>query len=1059
MSDFTIDDAVAQSLQGTATALRDSMAQALPTNPDAEAQTRRYAAAAQVPLDTARDAPGQVKVQAQMAVLDTQTLQAKAPHLAQWLTNPDNAKIAHDDIPTTSSVEQHVKALGALPGWHGETMVAAPPPSYRERLNAWMRDLVGLPPPGRDEAAAARAFLDVTAQRMGTDRQGLRDAVGGMSPIPQQFASNFTNSFTAGVAPNTAGAADTTGGQIAAGAGQLAGFITGAPLKVGEYAVGKTVGNVLERTAGESFVKALGKDMGRQAATLGIASGVAATGKALDTSTPGGAVDAVMTDAKSGAAMGAVFGAAGRLFPDNTAAQFIARALGVNATLDAMQGSRPWDDRPVAQKVFDYGLNTVFAANGAGRTGGGWLHDAARADTAAHDAQILGGLADAASASKLRERDPDAFKQFVAQAAEDGPVPAVYIDGRQLAEALHQSGVGMDELTAKMPRMAEQLPEAMSTGGLVRIPVEDFATHIAGGKLEQPLMDHLRVDPEGMTLGESKAFFQSHQEELTAAGLRAADQRAADEPMVQSRRQVFESVKAQLADTGRFPDGVNDAYAALHGSFYATMAERAGMLPHELLERYPVHIAAESPARESLSAPGQRGAFDPSTKTIAILKGADLSTFLHESGHSFLDTLSHIAAQPDAPEGIRADMQALLRSFKVPDLDTWHSMSLDEQRANHEQFARGFERYLMEGKSPDLEMRSLFQRFRAWLTHVYKSLSVLKADLTPEVRGVFDRMLASADAIKAAETARRYMPLFETPEKASMTPEEWSKYQALGTDATDQAIEALTSKTVRDMAYLSRTRAEALKAVSKDAAEKRKVITREVRSEVMSQPIYRAWDFLTKRGEPVKAGEIKVNEEVTGQTGKLRTSAVKAIDEGALPLLDARHMVREKDGLHPDIVAEIFGFDSGDQLLKALQVADDPKHVIEGLTDQRMLERHGELPPRKRWHAPPTSWCTTRSARGSLRPSCAGLNKAIGPARDLAKAAKEVAEATIGSKRVRDINEGQFTRGNASAKDAEKRLAAGDTGRGRGEARPAAEHGSAAPRGTRSSTRRRRSST
>jgi hypothetical protein len=140
-------------------------------------------------------------------------------------------------------------------------------------------------------------------------------------------------------------------------------------------------------------------------------------------------------------------------------------------------------------------------------------------------------------------------------------------------------------------------------------------------------------------------------------------------------------------------------------------------------------------------------------------------------------------------------------------------MSLDEQRASHEKFATGWETYLMKGEAPTLELRSLFQRFRSWMINVYKSLKGAPGDFAPEVRGVFDRMIASEDAIHEAELARKYMPLFDSPEKSGMSAEEWTAYQATGKDATEKAIEKLIGKTMRDMAWMDRLRTASLKAV------------------------------------------------------------------------------------------------------------------------------------------------------------------------------------------------------------------------------------------------------
>ena len=58
--------------------------------------------------------------------------------------------------------------------------------------------------------------------------------------------------------------------------------------------------------------------------------------------------------------------------------------------------------------------------------------------------------------------------------------------------------------------------------------------------------------------------------------------------------------------------------------------------------------------------------------------------------------------------------------------------------------------------------------------------------------------------------------------------------------------------------------------------------------------------------------------------------------------LKARKMTA-KNGLHPDIVADLFGFTSGDEMVRKLAAATPMQEEIEALTDARMLEEHGEL--------------------------------------------------------------------------------------------------------------------
>lgn len=98
---------------------------------------------------------------------------------------------------------------------------------------------------------------------------------------------------------------------------------------------------------------------------------------------------------------------------------------------------------------------------------------------------------------------------------------------------------------------------------------------------------------------------------------------------------------------------------------------------------------------------------------IDLLKTADLSTFLHETGHFYLEVLGDLAQRPDAAPGIKEDYETVLKYIGATDRK---SIS----RENHETFARSFEAYLMEGKAPSAELRSAFARFKAWLTAIYR---------------------------------------------------------------------------------------------------------------------------------------------------------------------------------------------------------------------------------------------------------------------------------------------------------------------------------------------------
>ncbi len=250
----------------------------------------------------------------------------------------------------------------------------------------------------------------------------------------------------------------------------------------------------------------------------------------------------------------------------------------------------------------------------------------------------------------------------------------------------------------------------------------------------------------------------------------------------------------------------------------------------------------------------------PSVLTLAA--GSDLSTFFHESGHFFLEVYSDLASRPDAPARVQSDMAAILDwmgvkgSPELTPLQQWRAMTIDERRPMHEKFARGFEAYLIKGEAPSLELRDAFRTFSAWIKNVYKNLlaqfrgntdRALDTNLSPEIRQVMDRMLATDAQIQQAEFARSMFPTFQTAEEAGMNQEQWEAYQAQGKDATATAVEQLQRKSLADMKWFANAKGKAIRQMQKRAKEVRAQVRTDVRREVMTQPVYQAWAFFRSR--------------------------------------------------------------------------------------------------------------------------------------------------------------------------------------------------------------------
>jgi hypothetical protein len=409
---------------------------------------------------------------------------------------------------------------------------------------------------------------------------------------------------------------------------------------------------------------------------------------------------------------------------------------------------------------------------------------------------------------------------------------------------------------------------------------------------------------------------------------------------------------------------------------------------------------------------------------ITLLQNADLSTFLHESGHFYLEVLADIASQPNAPAEVMGDMQKLLDWFGIPTLANWREMSLEDKRPYHERFARGFEAYLFSGKAPSIELRGLFARFRAWLINVYREITALKVTLADEVRGVMDRMLASSDEILQAEAARGYAPLFKSAEEMGATVEEWRSYQEQGMAATQEAIDLLQTRSLRDMKWLSNAKAKILAKLQREAAGKRKAVQKEITDEVRAQPVYAAIRFLT-HGE--LADEHRTNKEralldsIAGQPSKLSIPDLVAMygDHPAAPWRYLNtgkfgHLAAE-DGLRPDMVAELFGFTSGDHLVRSILAVEPEADVIQGMTDQRMLERYGDLSSPGAIEQAANEAIHNEARARFIATEARALAKAAGQRNIIVSAAKEFAATLIARKKLREIRPAQYAAAEARA--------------------------------------------
>jgi hypothetical protein len=300
---------------------------------------------------------------------------------------------------------------------------------------------------------------------------------------------------------------------------------------------------------------------------------------------------------------------------------------------------------------------------------------------------------------------------------------------------------------------------------------------------------------------------------------------------------------------------------------------------------------------------------------IELLKDADLSTFIHETGHFYREVLRDLASGKTAPEGLKADHVII---------EEWLSTETSE-RAKHEKFARGFEAFLMEGKAPSSALGRAFARFRAWLVSIYRDARSLNVELTPEVRGVFDRLLATDEEIDAAQHQQAMEPLFGDPQAAGMNEREAAEYQDAVIGARQAAADELAKKVLKEYQRES----------SKVWQAERARIETEVGDAADQDPTLRARSLL-ERGQLPSGAELPAGMDPI----KLSRTSVDAY-WGKEIRTELGRMVSRNGGLHPDVAAGLLGFNSGDALIEALRGSPDPREWIRRTTDARLDEARG----------------------------------------------------------------------------------------------------------------------
>jgi hypothetical protein len=313
--------------------------------------------------------------------------------------------------------------------------------------------------------------------------------------------------------------------------------------------------------------------------------------------------------------------------------------------------------------------------------------------------------------------------------------------------------------------------------------------------------------------------------------------------------------------------------------------------------------------------------FDDGKAIITLLADADRSTFLHETGHLFLEMLRWAAAQPDATEATKQRMDTLLKWFKVDSAD-----QITDK--HHEQFADGFLTYLREGKAPSSRLQEIFNTFAAWLVRLYKNLKINGVVLNDDVRKVMDELVESEQDATQVEREAGHDKIIDALRAVGISDSDLEVLAGEIEQAHQDTVQKLTQQKLKLMEREQQSWWQ----------EQRKAVEDRVRSALWQQPVYRAISVM--RTGKLPDGTFPPN----ARWFKLDKASLEAVygkkSRTMEALKNAGYYNVSKDNKWINMpqhdAAKVFGMQSGDELVQSILNAPPLEDAVQAETDAEM---------------------------------------------------------------------------------------------------------------------------
>lgn len=295
-----------------------------------------------------------------------------------------------------------------------------------------------------------------------------------------------------------------------------------------------------------------------------------------------------------------------------------------------MLSREEWIDRIVGITTMTLKSTVLLAGLGPGQR---LIMDGKRARDAKGRMLAFNALAEASKDSKVRQKVPGKYREFVESVTEDGGIEHILINSEHFDTYFQGQGLDPDEMAAELGIDKDNLESARELGTKVEIPVGAYAEKIA------PTDHHAGLGPDIQTREGDMTYRQSEEFESIRGELEKEIQELAaptDDKSSEEQQRMLKDITAQLVAANTEPGLAQEQAMIMVG--FINLDKKMGYEPGTLLTRMFAGVRKDAP--EGLQGTDSDIRIDPLLNklregefpTQREMMGASLMELIAESG-------------------------------------------------------------------------------------------------------------------------------------------------------------------------------------------------------------------------------------------------------------------------------------------------------------------------------------------------------------------------------------------------------------------------------------------